>query len=84
MEKHRHPGRRDQGRKSSLKIGRTKLFEAVHTVLWYLGPMQPEPTLDFMGASDAALTAGMPLYFGVAAVALFATAVAGRWFKMLR
>jgi hypothetical protein len=64
--------------------GGSKLFEAVYTVLWYVGPMQPVAALDFMGASDAALAAGMPLYFGVAAAALVATAVAGRRFKMAR
>jgi hypothetical protein len=64
--------------------GGSKLFEAVYTVLWYIGPMQPVAALDFMGASDAAIAGGMPLVFGLAAAALFAAAVAGRRFKMTR
>jgi hypothetical protein len=64
--------------------GGSKLFEAVYTVLWYLGPMQPVPALDFMGASDASLAAGMPFYFGVAATVLVAAAAAGRRWKMVR
>jgi hypothetical protein len=64
--------------------GGSKLFEAVYTVLWYVGPLQPVPSLDFMGASDAAIATGMPLVFGLSAVALVAAAVAGRRFKMAR
>jgi len=64
--------------------GGSKLFEAVYTVLWYVGPMQPIAALDFMGASNAALAAGMPLVFGLSAAALVAGAVAGRRFKLIR
>jgi hypothetical protein len=64
--------------------GGSKLFEATYTVLWYVGPLQPVAALDFMGASDAALAIRTPVYAGVAAAALFATAVAGRLWKMVR
>lgn len=64
--------------------GGSKFFEAIYTVLWYLGPMQPVPALDFMGASNAAIASGMPLVFGLAAAVLLAGAVAGRRFKMVR
>jgi hypothetical protein len=64
--------------------GGSKLFEAIYTVLWYVGPMQPVATLDFMGASNAAIASGMPLVFGLLAVALVAAAVAGRRFKLAR
>jgi hypothetical protein len=64
--------------------GGSKLFEAVYTVLWYVGPMQPIAALDFMGASNAALAAGMPLVFGLSAAGLVAGAVAGRRFKLIR
>jgi hypothetical protein len=64
--------------------GGSKLFEAVYTVVWYVGPMQHVPALDFMGASDAALAARMPVVFAVAALALFGGAVAGRRFQMVR
>jgi hypothetical protein len=64
--------------------GGSKLFEAIYTVLWYVGPLQPVAALDFMGASDAAVAAGMPLVFGLSAVALVAAALTGRRFKMAR
>jgi hypothetical protein len=64
--------------------GGSKLFEAFYTVLWYVGPMQPVPALDFMGASGAAIASGMPLVFALAAAALVAAAVAGRRLKMVR
>jgi hypothetical protein len=64
--------------------GGSKLFEAIYTVLWYVGPLQPVAALDFMGASDAALAIRTPLYVGVAAAALVATAVAGRRWSMAR
>jgi hypothetical protein len=64
--------------------GGSKLFEALYTVYWYLGPMQPVPALDFMGASDAALAAHMPLYYAAATLALLALGVAGRKHKLVR
>jgi hypothetical protein len=64
--------------------GGSKLFEAVYTVFWYVGPLQPVPALDFMGASDAALAARIPLAYAFAAAILVAGAVAGRRFKMVR
>jgi len=64
--------------------GGSKLFEAFYTVFWYIGPMQPVPALDFMGASDAALAARMPLYYLVATVALLALAAFGRRLRLIR
>ena len=64
--------------------GGSKLFEALYTVYWYLGPMQPVPALDFMGASDAALAARMPLYYAAATAVLLAASVAGRKLKLVR
>lgn len=64
--------------------GGSKLFEAIYTVLWYIGPMQPVPALDFMSASNAAVASGMPFVFGLSAAALVGAAVAGRRFKMIR
>jgi len=64
--------------------GGSKLFEAVYTVAWYLGPMQPVPALDFMGASDAALGARVPLYYAAAAAVLLAASVAGRRLKLVK
>jgi hypothetical protein len=57
--------------------GGGKLFEVVYLVLWYLGPMQHVPGLDFLGTLPAA-RAGTPMLFLVATVLLGLAAVAGR------
>ncbi len=64
--------------------GGSKLFEAIYVLIWYVGPLQPVPALDFMGASDLAVAAGVPLAYAAAAAALFAVAVAGRRWRMAR
>ena len=59
--------------------GGSKLFEVVYLVLWYAGPLnQIVPPLDFMGASQAAPAAGMPLAYLLATLALLSIAQAGR------
>ena len=62
----------------------SKLFEALYVVLWYLGPMQPVPALDFMGASDLTIAAGIPVYYAAAAAACLAAGIAGRRLRMAR
>jgi len=57
--------------------GTSKLFEGLYTALWYAGPAQPTPGLDFMGAS-AHLHVHTPLVFLAATVILLGTAAAGR------
>lgn len=58
--------------------GSSKLFEVLYLVLWYIGPMNQVPTMDYTGATPAGLATGMPLVFlGVTAL-LLAAAVAGR------
>ena len=58
--------------------GSSKLFEVIYLVLWYIGPMNQVPTMDYTGATPAGLASGMPLVFlGVTAL-LLAAAVAGR------
>jgi len=54
--------------------GSGKFFEALFTVLWYVGPMNRTPGLDFTGASSGsqALHDGF-IYAGLAAVLLAAT-----------
>lgn len=58
--------------------GTSKVFEAVYTVLWYIGPLQPTPALDFMGASDAGIAAGMPAVTLIVAATLIGAAIIGR------
>jgi hypothetical protein len=56
-----------------------KLFEVTYMVLWYFGPLrQIVPQFDFMGVSDKARAAGMPLVYLVFTVALLASAIVGR------
>ncbi len=58
--------------------GGGKLFEVVYLLLWYLGPMQHVPGLDYLGALPATVRAGTPAVFLVATVLLGTAAVAGR------
>jgi hypothetical protein len=64
--------------------GGSKLFEALYVVLWYIGPLQPVPALDFMAASDLTVAAGIPWRYAAAAVVLLALAVVGRRWRMAR
>ena len=58
--------------------GTSKLFEVVYLLLWYIGPMNHVPAMDYLGATKEGLAAGMPLvYLGVTTL-LAAAAVAGR------
>jgi hypothetical protein len=58
--------------------GTSKLFEILYLVIWYIGPMNHVPAMDYLGATRAGLAEGMPLvYLGVTAV-LAAAAVVGR------
>lgn len=56
----------------------SKLFEVLYLVLWYIGPMNQVPAMDYSGATPAGLAQGMPLVFlGVTAL-LLSAAVVGR------
>lgn len=57
--------------------GTSKVFEGLYTAWWYVGPAQPIPALDFMGASPQ-LSARIPVYYLVATMALLAVAAFGR------
>ncbi len=58
--------------------GTGRLFEVVYLLLWYLGPMQHVPGMDFAGTLPAAVRARTPLVFLVATALLGLAAVAGR------
>ncbi len=58
--------------------GGGKLFEVAYLVLWYLGPMQHVPGLDFLGTLPATAKAGTPVIFLVVTALLGLAAVAGR------
>jgi hypothetical protein len=60
--------------------GGPKLFEAVYIALWYMGPLNAAPGMDFMGATPAAA----PAHFAAYAAILLATAVFGRRVRQAR
>jgi hypothetical protein len=58
--------------------GGGKAFQVVYTVLWYAGPMNRVPALDFLGALEESVAAGIPLYFLALTTILGGLAVLGR------
>jgi ABC-type transport system involved in multi-copper enzyme maturation permease subunit len=59
--------------------GNGKLFEVVYILLWWFGPLnQLVPQLDFMGVSESAGAAGMPLVYLAATLVLLGGAIVGR------
>ncbi len=64
--------------------GSSRAFEALYTAMWYTGPLQPVPVLDFMGASREAVERGMPLVYAGLTVALLAVALLGRRRQLVR
>jgi hypothetical protein len=54
--------------------GGTKLFEAVYICLWYVGPANAAPDMDFVGTTPGAA----PSHFALYAAALLITAFAAR------
>jgi hypothetical protein len=55
-----------------------KLFEVLYTVLWYIGPMNQMPALDFMGACRRSISAGTFEYVAAVTLILMAIAAVGR------
>jgi hypothetical protein len=64
--------------------GSGKLFEILYLLLWYAGPMNRVPFLDFAGTGVASVESGAPLVFGAATPALLALAVWGRARRLRR
>jgi hypothetical protein len=58
--------------------GNGRLFEALYLLLWYAGPMNHTPILDYAATRADTLAAGTPLRFAIATVALAGLAVLGR------
>jgi hypothetical protein len=56
--------------------GSSKLFEAIYTVWWYVGPLHQSPSLDFVGGSRASSSPG--LYLSLTAVLLLASCLGRR------
>jgi len=58
--------------------GTSRFFEGLYTALWYMGPLQPVPWIDFMGVSDAAIAVRTPVVFAVVTLVLLAATFLGR------
>jgi hypothetical protein len=55
----------------------SKLFEVVYLVLWYVGPMNGNLALDYLGATDAAFANSMPLVYVLLTLLLLGFALLG-------
>lgn len=64
--------------------GGAKLFEVLYLLLWYAGPMNRTPLIDFVGSTQPAAGPGAPIAFAVAALGLMAFAVMGRRRQLAR
>jgi hypothetical protein len=58
--------------------GSGKAFEGLYTALWYVGPVNQLTALDFLGATDEAVSAGVPLAYLALTLVLMGLAVVGR------
>lgn len=63
--------------------GSSKLFEVVYTMLWYIGPINRVPALDFIGATNESMAIGAPINFFIATITLLGVAVVGRKRQLL-
>jgi len=61
--------------------GGHKLFEVLYTLLWYLGPVNRVPGLDFMGVTGPG-GFGIARLFMAAALGLAVLAVIGRRYQL--
>ena len=64
--------------------GTSRAFEGIYTTLWYMGPLQAIASIDFMGASRAAIESGTPTVFAIATLVLLAAAFLGRGRQLRR
>lgn len=63
--------------------GSNRAFEIVYLLLWYIGPMNHTPALDYLGATAEGPAQGVPLVFLALTAALLAAAVVGRRRRMV-
>lgn len=63
---------------AGITSGTTRLFEFGFLLLWYVGPLNGTPALDFVGVTDASLTTGVPGRFLLASGVLLTVALAIR------
>jgi hypothetical protein len=58
--------------------GSSRAFEGLYTALWYVGPLQPVPVVDFVGASRESVAIGTPVVFAAVTVVLLVVGFLGR------
>lgn len=58
--------------------GSSKLFEVIYTLLWYIGPLNRVPVVDFMGVMNESIAIGTPKIYLSVTVALLLGAIIGR------
>jgi len=58
--------------------GSSKPFEILYLVVWYAGPLNKAPYLDFMGTTGESHAAGVHVWFALAALLLLLGAIAAR------
>ena len=63
--------------------GGSKLFEAIYTIWWYVGPINHAGGADFVGVSPSPAT-NISLFYAAAAVVLLVLAVVGRRRQLYR
>jgi hypothetical protein len=60
--------------------GGSKLFEIVFLLMWYIGPLNNTPVLDYTGSTGRS----QPLAFALAALALLVVALLARAWQIRR
>lgn len=58
--------------------GTRKFFEVTYLLIWYVGPVQGLPALDYLGTTDAAVNGPSPLAYFLISLALGIIAVLWR------
>lgn len=58
--------------------GSRRLFEVLYILVWYVGPMNKLPAVDYTGVTDGAVAAGTPIRCAVAALLMLTAAAAFR------
>jgi hypothetical protein len=58
--------------------GSGKTFEGFYAAIWYIGPANQLAALDFMGATDKSVVAGVPFFYLALTAILMGLAVVGR------
>jgi ABC-type transport system involved in multi-copper enzyme maturation permease subunit len=64
---------------SGLWSGSSTVFELLYLILWYVGPVNQVPQLDFAGATADAAEMGTPLMFAVAGLVALSAATIHRY-----